>query len=103
MAKPLVHLAKLNYFARCVAVKKQKAPAPDDVPFEEGLKKLEAIVEEMEGDDMPLENLLKHYEEGVRLAKGCQEKLDFAELKIKKLQPNADGEDELVDEDSIEF
>ena len=26
-----------------------------------------------------------------------------AELKIKKLQPNADGEDELVDEDSIEF
>ena len=95
-------MAKLNYFARCVAVKKQKNPAPDDVPFEEGLKKLETLVEQMEGDEMPLENLLKHYEEGIRLAKGCQKKLEAAELKIKKLQPNADGEDELVD-DSVEF
>ncbi len=96
-------MAKLNYFARCVAVKKQKTPAPDELPFEEGLKKLEAIVEQMEGDELPLEDLLKHYEEGIRLAQGCQEKLESAELKIKKLQPNTDGEDELVDDDSIEF
>jgi len=96
-------LAKLNYFARCVAVKKQKTPAPEELPFEEGLKKLEAIVEQMEGDELPLEDLLKHYEEGIRLAQGCQEKLESAELKIKKLQPNTDGEDELVDDDSIEF
>ena len=48
---------------------KQKTPAPDDVPFEEGLKKLETIVEQMEGDEMPLEDLLEHYEEGIRLAK----------------------------------
>ena len=96
-------MAKLNYFARCVAVKKQKPPASDDVPFEEGLKKLETIVEQMEGDEMPLEDLLEHYEEGIRLAKGCQEKLKAAELKIKKLQLNADGEDELVDDDSVEF
>ncbi len=73
------------------------------MPFEEGLKKLETIVEQMEGDEMPLEDLLKHYEEGIRLAKVCQEKLEAAELKIKKLQPNADGEDELVDDDSVEF
>ena len=96
-------MAKLNYFARCVAIKKQKPPASDDVPFEEGLKKLETIVEQMEGDEMPLEDLLEHYEEGIRLAKGCQEKLKAAELKIKKLQLNADGEDELVDDDSVEF
>ena len=96
-------MAKLNYFARCVAVKKQKTSTPDDVPFEEGLKKLETIVEQMEGDEMPLEDLLEHYEEGIRLAKECQEKLAAAELKIKKLQPNADGEDELVDDDSVEF
>ena len=96
-------MAKLNYFARCVAVKKQKTPAPDDVPFEEGLKKLETIVEQMEGDEMPLEDLLEHYEEDIRLAKECQEKLEAAELKIKKLQPNADGEYELFDDDSDEF
>tara|TARA_B100000965_G_C19216798_1_gene594111 strand:- start:355 stop:615 length:261 start_codon:yes stop_codon:yes gene_type:complete len=86
-----------------VAVKKHKTSSSDDVPFEEGLKKLETIVEQMEGDEMPLEDLLKHYEEGIRLAKVCQEKLEAAELKIKKLQPNADGEDELVDDDSVEF
>ena len=96
-------MAKLNYFARCVAAKKQNTPAPDDLPFEEGMKKLEAIVEQMEDDELPLEDLLKHYEEGTRLAKSCQEKLESAELKIKKLQPNADGEDELVDDNSVEF
>ena len=85
------------------AKKTQKADPPGEVPFEEGLKKLEGIGEEMEGDDLPLEKLLERYEEGTRLAKGCQATLEAAELKIQKLQPNADGEDELVDDDSVEF
>ena len=85
------------------AKKKQSAGTLGEVPFEEGMKKLEGIVEEMEGDDLPLEKLLERYEEGTRLAKGCQTKLEDAELKIQKLQPNADGEDELVDDNSIDF
>lgn len=85
-----------------MAAKKKDNPT-DQLPFEEGLKKLEDIVKEMEGDDLPLERLLERYEEGTRLAKGCQAKLEAAELKIQKLQPNADGEDELVDDDSVEF
>jgi len=87
-----------------VAVKnKQNAGYPGKLPFEEGLKKLESIVEEMEGDDLPLEKLLERYEEGTRLVKDCQAKLENAELKIQKLQPNADGEDELVDDNSVEL
>ena len=82
---------------------KKKDNQTDELPFEEGLKKLEGIVEEMEGDDLPLEKLLERYEEGTRLAKGCQAKLEDAKLKIKKLQPNADDEDELIDNDSLEF
>ena len=74
-----------------------------EVSFEEGLKKLESIVEEMEGDNLPLEKLLECYEEGTRLAKGCQAKLEDAKLKIQKLQPNPDDEDELIDDDSLEF
>ena len=85
-----------------MAAKKKDNPT-DELPFEEGLKKLESIVEEMEGDDLPLEKLLECYEEGARLAKSCQAKLEAAELKIQKLQPNADGEDELVDDNSVEF
>jgi exodeoxyribonuclease VII small subunit len=60
-----------------VARKKEK--------FEEALQKLEAIVARMEEGDLPLEEALKAFEEGVRLAKFCTGKLDEAERKVEKL------------------
>jgi len=63
-----------------------------DLPFEEALKKLEAIVEAMESEEMPLETLLARYEEGTRLVRVCQDKLADAELKIQQLEKNAAGE-----------
>jgi exodeoxyribonuclease VII small subunit len=60
--------------------------------FEEALQKLEAVVETMEADDLPLETLLAKYEEGARLVKLCQEKLAEAELKIQQLEKTAAGE-----------
>jgi exodeoxyribonuclease VII small subunit len=60
-----------------VAKKKEK--------FEEALQKLEAIVAKMEEGDLPLEEALKAFEEGVRLAKFCTSKLDEAERKVEKL------------------
>ena len=62
------------------------------LPFEDALKKLEAIVEAMESEELPLEALLARYEEGTRLVKICQEKLGEAELKIRQLEKNAAGE-----------
>ena len=53
--------------------------------FEEALQKLEAIVAKMEEGDLPLEEALKAFEEGVRLAKFCTSKLDEAERKVEKL------------------
>ena len=67
------------------------AKAPN-VPFEEALKKLEAIVETMESEELPLESLMAKYEEGTQLAKTCQEKLAEAELKIQRLEQTASGE-----------
>lgn len=64
----------------------------ESLPFEEALKKLETIVESMESGDLPLEGLLSRFEEGTRLVKQCQEKLEEAELKIQKLEKNAAGE-----------
>ncbi|MCI0745560.1 MAG: exodeoxyribonuclease VII small subunit [Verrucomicrobia subdivision 3 bacterium] len=70
-----------------------KTPAAGDpMPFEEALKKLEAIVNEMEDGELPLEGLLARFEEGTRLVKLCQTKLDEAEVKIQKLEKNASGE-----------
>ena len=56
------------------------------------MKKLEAIVEAMESEDLPLETLLSKYEEGTQLARICQDKLAEAELKIQQLEKNAAGE-----------
>ena len=53
--------------------------------FEEALQKLEAIVAKMEEGDLPLEQALEAFEEGVRLAKFCTGKLDEAERKVEKL------------------
>ncbi|MGC3956716.1 MAG: exodeoxyribonuclease VII small subunit [Verrucomicrobiota bacterium] len=62
------------------------------MPFEEALQKLESVVEAMESGDLPLESLIARYEEGVKLAKVCQEKLGEAELKIQQLEKTAAGE-----------
>ncbi len=71
----------------------QNNTAKADQPrFEEALKKLEAIVEAMESEDLALETLLAKYEEGTQLAKICQDKLAEAELKIQQLEKNAAGE-----------
>jgi len=66
--------------------------ASEPVAFEAALKRLEGIVEAMESGDLPLETLLDKYEEGSRLVKVCQAKLEEAELKIQKLEKTASGE-----------
>jgi exodeoxyribonuclease VII small subunit len=72
---------------------KSAAQSPGEVmPFEEALKKLEKIVDDMEGGELPLETMLSRFEEGTRLVKVCQGKLEEAELKIQKLEKNAGGE-----------
>ena len=67
-------------------------PAKASVPFEDALSKLESIVEAMESGDLPLESLIAKYEEGVKLARVCQEKLAEAELKIQQLEKSGGGE-----------
>ena len=62
------------------------------LPFEEALKKLESIVEQMEAGDLPLETLLARFEEGTRLVKVCQTQLEEAEVKIQQLEKNTAGE-----------
>jgi exodeoxyribonuclease VII small subunit len=67
-------------------------PDLQNLPFEDALKRLEAIVESMEAQDLPLETLLARYEEGAALSRHCQGKLNEAELKIQQLEKSAKGE-----------
>ena len=63
-----------------------------ELSFEDALKKLEAIVESMESQDLPLELLLARFDEGTKLSKLCQSKLADAELRIQQLEKKSSGE-----------
>jgi len=62
--------------------------------FEEALGKLEEIVRRMETGDMGLEESLKAFEEGIKLARVCSRKLDEAERRVDMLLKQ--GEDLMV-------
>ncbi len=59
--------------------------------FEEALKKLEKIVSKLEEGDIPLEESLKLFEEGIRLSRFCNEKLDEAEKRVEILLKGKNG------------
>jgi exodeoxyribonuclease VII small subunit len=67
--------------------------------FEHSLKRLEQIVEELEQGDVPLDDALKMYEEGIDLSKACIDKLTQAELRLKKLSKDMEGNFHLASDD----
>ena len=63
-----------------------------DINFEESLAQLEETIGLLEsGNELTLEESLKAFEDGIRLARLCRQKLDDAELRIQKL--TKDGEE----------
>lgn len=59
--------------------------------FEAGLEKLEAISEQMEIADLPLEELMKLYEEGLALSHDLEARLAAARGKMQEIQKGQDG------------
>ena len=59
--------------------------------FEENVKQLESIVGQLERGDLPLEDSLKLFEDGMRLSSACKEQLEVAEGKIQMLVKQRDG------------
>src|SRR5947199_5930570 len=59
--------------------------------FETQLGALERIVRELERGDLPLEESLKLFEEGVKLSRECQERLNQAERRIEVLLRDSEG------------
>lgn len=64
---------------------------PKEKSFEASLNELERIVEQLEEGDLSLEDSLKLFEQGIRLSRDCQKRLDEAERKIDVLLKNSDG------------
>lgn len=63
----------------------------EDLSFEEAYARLENAVAALQDGQMPLEQALGHYEEGMRLAQHCNELLQKAELRVQQLGVNSDG------------
>jgi exodeoxyribonuclease VII small subunit len=59
--------------------------------FEDALNKLEKIVSQLEEGDISLEESLKLFEEGIRLSRICNQKLDEVEKRVEILMKGEDG------------
>lgn len=67
--------------------------------FEQGMEELEKIVRELEKEDIKLEENIKLYEKGVKIAKSCKDQLQKAMLKVEKLNT---GEQENIEKSKAE-
>ena len=65
--------------------------------FEQLFRELEATVGKLEAGDLSLDESLALFHRGMELSKKCGELLDHAELRIKELVPQANGEADLED------
>ena len=59
--------------------------------FEENVKQLETIVGQLERGDLPLEDSIRLFEEGMKLSGSCKEQLEAAEGKVQILIRQRDG------------
>jgi exodeoxyribonuclease VII small subunit len=60
--------------------------------FEKSLAELNQLVDKMEQGNLPLEDSLKHFEDGIKLIRGCQKALSDAEQKVQILTAKNGGE-----------
>ena len=65
-----------------------------ELRFEEAMESLEAIIDRMETERIPLDDLLKNYEEGTQLLKLCRERIENARARIDQINKGlGSGED----------
>ncbi len=65
---------------------------PKTLSFEDALKELESIVDQLERGDVELEKSIAIYERGEALRNRCDELLKSAEMKIEKIKTGRDGQ-----------
>ena len=82
---------------------KTKPAIDENLPFEDAVARLEALVEEMEQDQLPLERLVEYYEKGSRLLAHCEKVLASARKRLETITLQNQGAAGLpADEESTE-
>ena len=86
------------------AIEEMSAPEKKENPaqptLEAAMDRLDAIVREMEAGELPLEELITRYEEGIALSKLCRERLESAEERIRIITRDSQGNPVLEDFDA---
>ncbi|AXI99396.1 Exodeoxyribonuclease VII small subunit [Cyclonatronum proteinivorum] len=59
-----------------------------DLSFEEALIQLEQVVAQLEKPDQPLKESVKHFEQGLKLSRYCNQILEQAELRVEHVKQN---------------
>ena len=77
---------------------KQEAADREGQSFEQSLRRLEEIVEKIEAGQLTLDAIMSMYDEGVQLSKSCLQQISQAEIKLKRLSKDIEGNFELFDE-----
>ena len=70
--------------------KSKSEPIPSN--FEDALSQLDSIVEDLEGDAVPLADLVNQYDRGMKLLEACQVKLDEAKQRVASIGQSASVE-----------
>ena len=71
-----------------------EAKIPADIAkmsFEDAMKALEGIVDQLDGGNVPLEESITIYERGALLQRHCEDKLKQAEMRVQKIVANGEG------------
>jgi exodeoxyribonuclease VII small subunit len=71
---------------------KGKSSRKTDIPFDDALKRLEEIVQQLEAGDLSLEDSIRLFEEGVGMSRLCGRKLEAAERKVEMLVQDQEGQ-----------
>ncbi len=74
--------------------------AKKSINLEKSLADLETLVEELESGDLPLDQAMKKFEQGIKLTRGCQAALKDAEQKVEILLKSAGGAEALEEFDA---
>jgi exodeoxyribonuclease VII small subunit len=59
--------------------------------IEQDIKRLDELAKKMEAGDLPLEQALELFNEGIQLVRRCTKTIEEAELKVKQILENSDG------------
>jgi exodeoxyribonuclease VII small subunit len=82
-------VANMGVTDRGRRVSKSSKSAGKEAGFEATLAQLEGLVSRMEAGDLPLDEALRNFEQGVKLARDCQQQLQQAQQRVQILQQEA--------------